>query len=137
MKQESKASTLADLTRRERQVLEAIYREGKCSAAEIRDRIEQPPTYSAVRAVLRVLEEKGLVRHRAEELRYVYLPTVPRDRAVRSALKHVLDSLFGGSLERIMAALLDVSAERLSKGELERVSEMVERAKRSDQELER
>jgi len=135
MKQESKASTLADLTRRERQVLEAIYREGKCSAAEIRGRIEQPPSYSAVRAVLRVLEEKGLIRHRAEELRYVYLPTVPRDTAVRSALKHMLDSLFGGSMERIMAALLDVSAERLSNDELARISEMIAQAKRPDQDV--
>jgi predicted transcriptional regulator len=137
MKRQPKTSTLADLSRRERQVLEVIYREGKCSAAEIRNSIEQSPSYSAIRAVLRVLEEKGLIRHRAEELHYVYLPAVSHDRAVRSAVRHVLDSLFGGSVERIMAALLDVSAERLSREELERVSQMIEQAKRRDMEPEK
>ena len=90
------------------------------------------PGYSAVRAMLRVLEEKGHVKHQAEGLKYVYVPTVAQDKAKRSAVKHVLDTFFSGSAEQIVAALLDVSATRLTRDELDRMSELIEKAKREE-----
>jgi predicted transcriptional regulator len=88
-----------------------------------------PPGYSAVRAMLRILEDKGHIRHIADGLKYLYLPTVPREKAKRSAIRHVLDTFFNDSPEQVMAALLDVSATRLSRAELERMSSMIEKAK--------
>jgi BlaI family transcriptional regulator, penicillinase repressor len=125
-------SALRGLSRRERQIMEVLYQRGKASAADVRAAMEDAPGYSAVRAMLRVLEEKGHVRHQAEGLRYVYVPTVTRDKAKRSAVQHVLDTFFGGSPEQIVAALLDVSSARLTREELDRMSEMIERAKRED-----
>jgi predicted transcriptional regulator len=122
-------STLAGLSRRERQIMEILYQNGKASASEVRELMENPPSYSAVRAMLRVLEEKGHVRHQEEGLKYVYTPTVAREKAKKSAVKHVLDTFFGGSPEQIVAALLDVSATRLTREELDRMSAMIERAK--------
>ena len=88
------------------------------------------PGYSAVRAMLRVLEDKGHVKHQAEELRYVYSPTVARDKAKRSAVKHLMDTFFHDSPEQVVAALLDVSSTRLTREELDRMSAMIERAKK-------
>lgn len=122
-------SNLARLSRRERQILEILYQREKASAAEVREAMEDPPSYSAVRAMLRVLEDKGHVRHQEEGLKYVYVPRVGRDKAKRSAVKHLLDTLFNGSPESVVAALLDVSATRLTREELERMSEMIDRAK--------
>jgi len=121
-----------NLSRRERQIMDILYQRGKVSAAEVREAMADAPGYSAVRAMLRVLEEKGHVRHQAEGLKYVYVPTVGRDKAKRSAVKHVLDTFFGGSPEQIVAALLDVSSTRLTRAELDRMSEMIERAKREE-----
>src|SRR5579864_5381421 len=101
------------LSRRERQIMDILYSRGRASAAEIHQSLPDPPSYSAVRAKLRVLEEKGHVRHEEESLRYVYLPTVPRDRAKRSAMKHLVETFFEGSAERAVAALLDLSASKL------------------------
>ncbi len=123
-------SALGGLSRRERQIMEILYQRGKASASEVRDGMEAAPSYSAVRAMLRVLEEKGHVKHQAEGLKYVYVPTVARDKAKRSAVKHVLDTFFGGSPEQIVAALLDVSSTRLTREELDRMSELIERAKK-------
>ena len=123
-------SALVGLSRRERQIMEILFQRGKASASEVREAMEDAPGYSAVRAMLRVLEEKGHVRHQEEGLKYVYVPTVARDKAKRSAVKHVLDTFFGGSPEQIVAALLDVSATRLTREELDRMSELIERAKR-------
>lgn len=120
----------AGLSRRERQIMDILYQRGKASASEVREAMPNAPGYSAVRAMLRVLEEKGHVRHQAEELRYVYFPTVNRDKAKLSAVKHLLDTFFNDSPEQIVAALLDVSSTRLSREELERMAEMIERAKR-------
>jgi BlaI family penicillinase repressor len=89
-----------------------------------------PPSYSAVRAMLRVLEEKGHVKHQEEGLKYVYAPVVARDKAKRSAVKHVMETFFNGSAEQIVAALLDVSSTRLTRDELDRMSEMIEKAKK-------
>jgi BlaI family penicillinase repressor len=125
-------SALEGLSRRERQIMEILYQRGKASASEVREAIEDAPGYSAVRAMLRVLEEKGRVRHQAEGLKYVYVPVVAREKAKRSAVKHLLDTFFAGSPEQIVAALLDVSATRLTREELDRMSEMIEKAKREE-----
>src|SRR5437660_9954410 len=110
------------LSRRERQIMDILYQRGRATAQEILDALPDPPSYSAGRAKLRVLEEKGHVRHEEEALRYVYLPTVTRDTARRSALRHVLSTFFGGSVEEAVAALLDVSSANLSKDDLDRIS---------------
>jgi predicted transcriptional regulator len=123
-------TALAGLSRRERQIMEILYRRGKASASEVMEAMEDAPGYSAVRAMLRVLEEKGRVRHQAEGLKYVYMPTVPREKAKRTAVKHVLDTFFNGSPEQIVAALLDVSAARLTREELDRMAEMIEKARK-------
>jgi predicted transcriptional regulator len=119
----------ASLSRRERQIMDILYQRGKASAAEVRAGMEDAPGYSAVRAMLRVLEEKGHVRHQAEGLKYVYVPTVAREKAKRSAVKHVLETFFNGSPEQIVAALLDVSATRLTGEELDRMAALIEQAK--------
>jgi len=117
------------LSRRERQILDILYRRGKASASEVRESLDDPPSYSAVRALLRVLEDKGHVKHERDGLKYVYVPTVNPDKAKRSAMKHLLDTFFGGSPEQIVAALLDVSSRRLTREELDRMAEMIEKAK--------
>jgi predicted transcriptional regulator len=118
------------LSRRERQIMDILYRQGKASANDVRDAMDDAPSYSAVRAMLRVLEEKGHVRHQAEGLKYVYLPTVGRDKAKRSAVKHVLETFFNGSPEQAVAALLDVASTRLTREELDRMSQLIEQAKK-------
>jgi BlaI family penicillinase repressor len=122
----------ARLSRRERQILDILIRRGKASASEVREAMPDAPSYSAVRTLLRVLEDKGHAKHRAEGLRYVYLPTVPREKAKRSAVKHLLETYFNGSPEQIVAALLDVSSTRLTRQELDRMTEMIEKAKQED-----
>ncbi len=123
-------SVLAQLSRRERQIMDILYERGKASAAEVRQAMPEAPGYSAVRAMLRVLEEKGHVRHEEQGLKYVYSPVVARNKAKRSAVKHVMDTFFSGSPEQIVAALLDVSAARLTREELDRMAAMIEQAKR-------
>lgn len=122
--------SLEGLSRRERQIMEILYQRGKASASDIRDAMDDAPSYSAVRAILRVLVEKGHIRHQAEDLKYVYTPVVARGKAERSAVKHLLDSLFGSSPEQMVAALLDVSSKRLTDEELDRMAAMIERAKK-------
>jgi predicted transcriptional regulator len=119
----------AALSRRERQIMDVLYRRSRATAAEIRAALPDPPSYSAVRAKLRVLEEKGHVRHREEGLKYVYLPTVGRDKAKRSALRHLMETFFDHSVELAVAALLDDSAARVSKEELERLAKLIDKAK--------
>jgi BlaI family penicillinase repressor len=122
--------TVAGLSRRERQIMDILYQRGKSSASEVREAMPNAPSYSAVRAMLRVLEDKGHVKHRSEGLRYVYLPTVTHDKAKRSAVKHLLDTFFSDAPEDVVAALLDVSSTRMTREELDRMSEMIENAKR-------
>lgn len=124
--------THRQLSRRERQMMDILYRRGRATAAEIHEALPDRPSYSAVRAKLRVLEEKGHVRHEAEALRYVYLPTVRRETARRSALKHLVTTFFGGSVEDAVAALLESSSARLPAGELERIARMVATARKED-----
>jgi len=118
------------LSRRERQIMDILYQRGKSSASEVLEAMPDPPGYSAVRAMLRVLEEKGHVKHQAEGLKYVYVPTLARDKAKRSAVKHLLDTFFKDAPEQVVAALLDVSSTRLTRAELDRMAEMIEKAKR-------
>ncbi len=121
--------SIAGLSRRERQIMDILYQNGKASAQEVRDAMPDAPSYSAVRAMLRVLEEKGHVKHQEEGMKYVYTPVVTAGKAKRSAVKHVLDTFFQGSTEQIVAALLDVSSSRLTREELDRMGQMIERAK--------
>ena len=110
--------------------MDILYQRGTASAAEVREAMQDPPSYSAVRAMLRVLEEKGHVKHESEGLKYVYVPSVGRDKAKRSAVKHLLDVFFPDSPEQVVAALLDVSRKRLTAEELDRMTEMIEKAKK-------
>jgi BlaI family transcriptional regulator, penicillinase repressor len=122
-------SALGGLSRRERQIMEILYRRGKASVAEVREAMPDAPGYSAVRAMMSVLEEKSHVKHQAEGLKYVYVPVVAREKAKRTAVKHLLETFFNGSPEQIVAALLDVSSTRLTREELDRMSQMIEKAK--------
>jgi predicted transcriptional regulator len=117
-----------DLSRRERQIMDIVYRDGRVTAAEVNERLPDPPSYSAVRALLRILEQKGHVRHELDGTRYVYLPVVGKQSARRSALRDVVETFFEGSAEKVVAALLD--REALSEGELERLSAMIAQAKK-------
>lgn len=120
------------LTKRERQIMDVLYRRGRATAAEIMDGLAGGPGYSTVRTQLRVLERKGHVRHEEEGLRYVYLPTVPRHAARRSALKHLVDTFFDGSTTKAVAALLGGEASRVSDEELARIEVLVKNARVDD-----
>src|SRR5687768_7581284 len=120
-----------DLSRRERQIVDILYAQGRATAAEVLAALPDPPSYSAVRAMLRILEDKGHVRHEQDGPRYVYLPTVARDNAKRSALRHMLRTFFDGSTEQAISALLDESSTRLSDRELDRLARMIDQARRN------
>jgi predicted transcriptional regulator len=120
----------APLSRRERQIMDVIYRLGRATAAEVREHLPDAPGYSAVRALLRVLEEKGQLRHQQDGPRYVFLPTVSRERARRSALRQLLATFYDDSPEQVVATLLDVSAARLSDAEFDRLAELIDDARR-------
>jgi len=117
------------LSRRERQIMDVIYRHGKVTAAEVLADLPDPPSYSAVRAMLRLLEEKGHVRHEQDGPRYVYIPVVTRDKARRSAMRHLVRTFFDGSTEDAVAALLQ-SDSGMSEDELTRLSKLIEGAKK-------
>ena len=118
------------LSRRERQIMDALFALGRASAAEVLEAMPDPPSYSAVRAMLRLLEEKGLVRHEQEGQRYIYVPTVSRERARRSALTRLVQTFFGGSAEQAVAALLDMERSKLDDAQLDRLANMIEQAKK-------
>jgi BlaI family transcriptional regulator, penicillinase repressor len=118
------------LSRRERQIMDVIYKLGKATAADIHERLPDQPTYSTVRAKLRVLEEKGIVKHEEQGPRYVYTPITPPDKARRSALRHMVDTFFGGSAEQVVAALLDKSDMKITDEELDRLSNLIDKARR-------
>ncbi|HEX8273757.1 MAG TPA: BlaI/MecI/CopY family transcriptional regulator [Longimicrobiaceae bacterium] len=118
-----------DLGRRERQIMEVIYRLGRATAAEVRDHLPDPPSYSAVRGMLRLLEEKGHLGHTQEGIRHVYFPTVARDDIRDTTMKHVLRTFFAGSMSAAMAALLDANEEPPSGEELDTLARMIEQAR--------
>lgn len=117
------------LSRRERQIMDILYANGRSTAAEVQAAMPEPPSYSAVRAMLRILEEKEHVRHEQEGPRYVYLPTVARENAKRSALKHMLHTFFDGSAEQAISALLDDKSAKLSDAELDRLARLIDQAR--------
>ena len=118
------------LTKRERQIVDALYRLGRATAGEIMNALPGAPSYSTVRTQLRVLERKGHVRHEEHGLRYVYMPTVPRYSARKSALKHLVDTFFDGSSAKVVAALLGGEAAKVSDDELARIAELVRNARK-------
>jgi BlaI family penicillinase repressor len=124
------AMAMTGLSRRERQIMDILYQRGKASASDVREAMNDAPRYSAVRALLRVLEEKGHVKHEADGLKYVYIPVVTRDKAKRSAVKQLMETFFSDAPEQIVAALLDVSSRRLTREELDRMAAMIEKAKK-------
>ena len=118
------------LTRRERQIMDILYRRGRATANEVMDDLSGEPSYSTVRTQLRVLEAKRHVRHDEEGLRYVYTPAVPRHTVRKSALKHLVETFFDGSTEKVVSALLGGEGARISDEELERIAELVAKAKK-------
>ena len=125
-----KGATHAFLTRRERQIVDILYRRGRATAGEVMSELPGDPSYSTVRTQLRVLEEKGHVRHEEQGLRYVYMPAVPRGAARKSALRHLIDTFFDGSAEQVVGALLGGAGSRLTEEELHRIAELVARARK-------
>ena len=126
----TKSSTHTTLTRRERQIIDVLYRRTRATAAEVMAELPGEPNYSTVRTQLRVLEDKGHVRHEDEGGRYVYAPAVPRHAARKSALKHLVETFFDGSAEQVVAAVLGGEASRLSDEELDRVSALIDKARK-------
>jgi predicted transcriptional regulator len=120
----------AQLSRREREIMDVIYRSGRATAADVMENLTDPPSYSAVRALLRVLEDKGHLRHEEEGPRYVFVPTVPRERARQSALRQLVHTFFDGSTEQAVAALLDLSSTRMSDAELDRLRDLIADARK-------
>jgi predicted transcriptional regulator len=124
------ASLHPTLTRRERQIMDILYRRARATAADVMADLTGEPSYSTVRTQLRVLEEKGHVRHEEHGLRYVYMPAVPRRAAGKSALKHLVETFFDGSAEKTVAALLGGEGARLSEDELDRIGDLIAKARK-------
>lgn len=119
------------LSRRERQIMDILFANGRATAAEVQTALPDPPSYSAVRAMLRILEDKGHVRHEHDGPRYIYAPTVARENAKKSAIRHVLHTFFEGSASQAISALLDDDASQLSQADLDRLATMIERARKA------
>jgi predicted transcriptional regulator len=122
--------TYLGLSNRERQIMDVLYQVGEATAAEIQKRLPSPPSYSAVRATLRILEEKGHVRHEQDGPRYVFRPAVARDKAKRTAIRHLLATFFDGSTELAVATLLDESASQLDDADYDRLKRVIDEAKK-------
>ncbi len=123
------AVEMGRLSRREREIMDALYRMGQATVGEVLDQMPDPPSYSAVRATLRVLEDKGHVKHKQDGPRYLYLPTVPQEKARRAALEHLVGTFFNGSAEQAVIALLQISDGNLSERDLARLAERVRQAR--------
>ena len=123
-------SPIASLSRREREIMDALYALGRASAADVRKRLPEPPSYSSVRALLRILEEKGHVRHEEDGPRYVYLPVVTAKKAQRTAVAHLVKTFFQGSRERAVAALIEGSDAKLSDAEIDRIERLIAAARK-------
>ena len=116
------------LTRRERQIMDILFRQGEATVADVMEALPDPPSYSAVRATMRILEEKGHIRHREDGPRYVYLPKVGQDQARQAALAHLLTTFFGGSAEQAVMALAELSDAELTPDQLERLADRIRKA---------
>ena len=123
----------SSLSRRERQIMDILYQRGPASAAEVMAALPDPPSNAAVRTLLRILEEKGHVRHVKKGMRYLYLPVQPRQSAAQSVLRQVLLTFFGGSVERAVAALLSAPDSQLSQEALDRLAELIARARKGEE----
>ncbi len=119
-----------NLSRRERQIMDIVYVLGRVSVAQVLERIPNPPSYSAVRALLKVLEKKGHLKHKQEGPRYIYFPTLPREEARQTALKHIMQTFFDDSTEDVVAALLNISEGNLSETDYKRLSELIKKARK-------
>ena len=128
----AKRPVTEDLSRRERQVIEILHRHGESTVTEIMQALPDPPTYSAVRSVLRILTEKTLVGHREDGPRYVYFPTLPTDKTREDVLAHVVQTYFSGSTEQAVTALLRLSDTRIDDADLDRLRVKVRRARQSE-----
>ena len=124
------AKTHIHLSRRERQIMDIIHERGQATAADVMEFLPEAPSYSAVRALLRLMEEKGYLRHETDGTKYVFLPTLAREKARKSALKQMLQTFFENSTEQAVAALLDLSKAKLSQAELDRLSVLIEAARK-------
>ncbi len=122
-----------DVSRRERQILDVLFAHGRCTAADVQAALPDAPGYSAVRALLRILETKGLIRHEQDGPRYVYITAMTRDSAKRSALRHIVRTFFDGSTGQAVAALIDTASTTLSESELDRLQRLID-ARRAPQE---
>ena len=119
-----------NLSRRERQIMDIIYQRSQASAGEVMENLPNPPSYSAVRALLRVLENKGYLKHKKAGARYIYMPTQPRHNAGKSALKRVLQTFYDNSVEKTVVALLDISDSEFSDEELDRLAQLIDQARK-------
>jgi BlaI family transcriptional regulator, penicillinase repressor len=124
------ARTHVHLSRRERQIMDILYRKESATAAEVLESMPEPPSYSAVRALLRILEQKGHIKHEEREGKYVFMPTVHREKAKQSAMSHLVQTFFNGSSEEAVAALLDSSSAKLSDSELDRLQKLIDKARK-------
>ena len=125
-------SPLSSLSRRERQIMDLLFQHGRATAVEVQQLLPDPPGYSAVRALLRILEDKGHVTHIQDGSRYVYTPRLDREKARRSALRHLVETFFDGSAEQAMAALIDTHGRRLDDDELARMAHLIDKARKED-----
>jgi len=128
--QASRAKGFLRLSRRERQIMDVLFRLGRATVAEVQAELPDPPSYSSVRALLRVLEEKGHIKHTEDGPRYVYEPTVSRDRAKTSALRHVMQTYFDGSVEEVVSALMHMSSAQLSDEEYQELARLIKKARK-------
>jgi predicted transcriptional regulator len=126
----AKKLTPPDVSRRERQILDVLYKVGRATAADVQQAMPAAPSYSAVRTLLRILEDKGHVRHELDGSRYIYIPTVKPEQAKRSALRHMLNTFFDGSTTKAIAALLDEDSSELSEKDLDRLKAVIDRARK-------
>jgi len=118
-----------DLSRRERQIMDVIYRVGKATAAEVREAIPRPPSNTAVRTLLKILQEKGHLKVESDGTRYIYEPIIPRDEMAKSVIRNVVDTFFGGSVERVVSTLLTSGESRVSDDELAKLEQLIQEAK--------
>jgi predicted transcriptional regulator len=123
-------NTPTSLTRRERQIMDVLYRLGQATAAEIQERLPEPPSYSATRTMLRILEEKGHIRHEEKGPRYVFSPKISRESARKSALRHLVQTFFEGSAAQVVSTLVNDNTKRLSDGDLEQLARMIDKARK-------
>lgn len=124
----ARAAAPSDLGRRERQIIDVVYRLGRATVAEVRAELPDPPSYSAVRGMLNLLEEKGHLRHVSEGLRYVYLPVVAAEHASRSAMAHVVRTFFAGSAASAATALFELPDRKWTKDELDQLNQLIKKA---------